>query len=159
MSLLVLLDQISLPLPGLCKRPSRSLTALRPGALPVTRFFPLAMTPDILLGLTLGGGIGLANAAASYGLYRIARDRSDQVFYSVVLLGLVGRLGVALVLVALVLLLAPVHTYAFVGALLVSVALGLVVETTLIYRGQMQRTTDTASGPPVSQTPSPQTSL
>ncbi len=109
----------------------------------------------MLLGLTLGGGIGVANAAASYGLYRIARDRTDKVFYSVVLLGLVGRLGVALVLVALVLVAVPVHALAFVGALLASVVAGLVVETALIYRGQRRH----AGGPTVSPTPSPQTSL
>lgn len=103
------------------------------------------MTPDVLLGLTLGGGIGLANAAASYGLYRLVRTRSDKAFYSVVLLGMLGRLGIALVLVALVVLLVPVHFFAFIGALLVSVVVGLVTETVLIHRAQT--TPADASGP------------
>ncbi|MEM1043656.1 MAG: hypothetical protein AAGI91_13635 [Bacteroidota bacterium] len=112
------------------------------------------MTPDILLGLTLGAGIGIANAAASYGLYRIARDRPDKTFYAIVLMGLLGRLGTSLVLVVLVLLSASANVYAFVGALFVSVALGLAVETALIYRGHRETSAAT-----VSQTPSPQASL
>ena len=94
------------------------------------------MTPDVLLGLTLGTAIGVGNALLSYGLYRIVRGRPDKTFYSVVLLGLLGRLGVALVAVALIMIMVPVHFYAFVGALLVSVAGGLAVETLLIYRAQ-----------------------
>ena len=96
------------------------------------------MTPDVLLGLLLGSAIGVGNALLSYGLYRIARGRPDKTFYSVVLLGLLGRLGLALVLVALILVFVPVHFYAFIGALLVSVAGGLAVETLLVYRAQMQ---------------------
>lgn len=105
------------------------------------------MTPDVLLGLTLGGGIGLANAAASYGLYRLVRHRSDKTFYSVVLLGVVGRLGVALVLVALILALVPVHFFAFIGALLASVVAGLVTETALIHRGQTRLADGAAASP------------
>lgn len=94
------------------------------------------MTLHVLLSLALGGGIGLANAAASYGLYRLVRTRSDKTFYSVVLLGMLGRLGVALLLVALIVVLVPVHFFAFIGALLVSVVAGLVAETVLIHRAQ-----------------------
>jgi len=107
------------------------------------------MTPDVLLGLILGSAIGIGNALLSYGLYRIVRGREDKTFYSVVLLGLLARLGVALVLVALILVFVPVHFYAFVGALLVSVAGGLAVETLLIYRAQ------TRSTPSASTTPRP----
>jgi hypothetical protein len=92
------------------------------------------MTPDILLALMLGGSIGLVNAAASYGLYRLARGREDRVFYSIVLLGMLGRMGVALVFVTVVLGFLPVHLFAFISALLVSVGTGLAVETFLIYR-------------------------
>ncbi len=109
------------------------------------------MTPDIALGLALGVGIGLANAAASYGLYRLVRGRSDQAFYSVVLMGLLGRLGLALMLVAAIVVAVPVHLVAFVSALLASVAAGLAVETALIYRSQRR----TARGP----SSFPQTSL
>jgi len=92
------------------------------------------MTPDVFLALTLGGSIGLANAAASYGLYRLARGREDRVFYSIVLLGMLGRMGVALVLVTVVIGFLPVHLFAFISALLVSVGAGLAIETFLIYR-------------------------
>ncbi len=105
------------------------------------------MTPDVLLGLTLGGGIGLLNATASYGLYRLVRGRSDKTFYAVVLLGLLGRLGIALLLVALVLMLVPVHFFAFTGALLVSVVVGLVTETLLIHRGQTRSADGAAASP------------
>lgn len=105
------------------------------------------MAPDVLLGLTLGGAIGGLNAAASYGFYRLVRERSDVAFYAVTLLGLVGRMGVALVLVALVLVLAPVHFPAFIGALLVSVVVGLVTETLLIYR-EPARPAGGAAAPP-----------
>lgn len=110
------------------------------------------MTPDVLLGLTLGGAIGGLNAAASYGFYRLVRDRSDQAFYAVTLLGLVGRMGVALVFVALVLVLAPVHFPAFIGALLVSVVGGLAAESFLIYR-------EPARPPGGAATSSPRTTL
>ncbi len=105
------------------------------------------MTPDVLLGLVLGGGIGVLNAMVSYGLYRLVRGRSDKAFYATVLLGLLGRLGVALVLVALVLVLVPVHFFAFIGALLVSVAGGLVTETLVIYRAQTGPTGGGAASP------------
>jgi len=82
----------------------------------------------------LGGSIGLANAAASYGLYRLARGRADRTFYAIVLLGMLGRMGVALVLVTIVVGFLPVHLFAFISALLVSVGTGLTVETFLIYR-------------------------
>ena len=94
------------------------------------------MAPDVLLGLVLGTAIGVGNALVSYGLYRLVRGRPDKTFYAVVLLGLLGRLGVSLVLVALILALAPVHFLAFIGALLVSVAGGLATETLLISRSQ-----------------------
>lgn len=105
------------------------------------------MTPDVLLGLTLGGAIGLLNAAASYGLYRLVRGRPDKTFYTVVLLGLLGRLGSALVLVALVLVLVPVHFFAFIGALLASVVVGLVTETLLVHRAQARPTGGAAASP------------
>jgi hypothetical protein len=82
----------------------------------------------------LGGSIGLANAAASYGLYRLARGRADRAFYAIVLLGMLGRMGVALVLVTAVVMLLPVHLFAFISALLASVGSGLAVETFLIHR-------------------------
>ncbi len=105
------------------------------------------MTPDVLLGLTLGGAIGIGNAAVSYGLYRFARGRSDKTFYAVVLLGLLGRLGIALVLVALVVVFVPVHFFAFTGALLGSVVVGLATETLLIHRGQARPTGGAAASP------------
>jgi hypothetical protein len=92
------------------------------------------MTPDVTLGLALGGGIGVANAAASYGLYRLARGREDTSFYAIVLLGMLGRLGMALALVAGILGFLPVHLFAFIGALLLSVGAGLAIETFLIAR-------------------------
>lgn len=92
------------------------------------------MTPDVLLGLTLGGGLGAANAAASYGLYRLVRNRPDAIFYQVVLLGMLARMGVALALVALVFALVPAHFFVFTVALLVTTAAGLAAETALIHR-------------------------
>jgi hypothetical protein len=86
------------------------------------------------LGLVLGGAIGVANAAASYGLYRLARGHEDKTFYAIVLLGMLGRMGTALVLVAGIIGFLPVHLFAFIGALLVSVGAGLAIETFLIYR-------------------------
>ena len=92
------------------------------------------MTPDVFLALTLGVGIGSVNAAASYGLYRLARRREDRAFYSIVLLGMLGRMGIALLLVLGVVALLPVHLLAFISALLASVGAGLAAETFLIAR-------------------------
>ncbi len=94
------------------------------------------MPPDIALGLVLGGSIGLVNAAVSYGLYRLVRDRPSKTFYKVVLLGVLGRLGGGLALVAGIFAFVPVHSFAFTGALLASVVAGLAAETLLVHRGQ-----------------------
>lgn len=92
------------------------------------------MTPDVLLGLTLGGGLGAANAAASYGLFRLVRDRPDTTFYRVVFLGMLARMGAGLALVALVFALVPAHFLVFTLALLAATVAGLVVETALVCR-------------------------
>lgn len=145
----MLLDQISLPLPGLSKGPSRNLAALLAGA-PFPNPLTPVMAPDIVLGLILGGSIGLTNAAVSYGLYRLVRNRPNKTFYRVILLGMLGRLGGALVLVALVLAFVPVHFLAFTGALLTSVVVGLITETLLIHRGQMRHADRAAASPQTS---------
>lgn len=105
------------------------------------------MTTDVLLSIVLGGAIGLANALASYGLYRLVRGREDKTFYAVVLLGMLGRMGLALLLVTGIVGFLPIHLFAFISALLVSVGAGLAVETALIHRGAARRTDGVAASP------------
>jgi hypothetical protein len=92
------------------------------------------MPPETLLGLALGGGLGLANAVASYILYRLARTRPAGAFYKIALGGMGVRMAVVLVTVALVVGLAPVDVSAFIGALLAVFVVGLAVDVVLIAR-------------------------
>ena len=84
------------------------------------------------LGIALGAGIGLAYSLARHVTARFAaRRRRFMLFF---MGGLMGRLGGALVLAALVLLLAPVPTLPFVGALLVTFLAGLAADVLSIHR-------------------------
>lgn len=92
------------------------------------------MPSDVWLGLAVGIGIGLANAAVSIVLYRIARKRPARSFYRIAFGGMTARMGAVLLAVVLVVALVPVHIPAFIGALLVVFVIGLAAEITVMAR-------------------------
>lgn len=93
---------------------------------------PLLVSP-LLSGL-LGGALGLAHAAFALLVLWRARHVGDDAFVRIALGGVVVRLVAVALAVVLVLVLVPVHTTAFVGALLGVVMLGLVLETLSLLR-------------------------
>lgn len=92
------------------------------------------MSQEVLLGLLLGGGLGLAHTGASFLLYRAARKRKAATFNRMVLGGMVVRLALVLVAVVLVLWLAPVHVFAFLASLMGAFVMGTVFEISYVVR-------------------------
>ena len=86
------------------------------------------------LGIALGGGIGLAYLAASRLTRRLAARFEDERFLAVFLIGMGARMGVALLLVTLVLVLVPVDALAFVSSFLITFVIGLIFEVATLHR-------------------------
>ncbi len=89
---------------------------------------------DVLLSVGLGASIGLLYGAASLVTARLALRQPGQRFMLVFLGGMMARLGLAIVLVLLVLLLFEVQVRAFIGTLLVVFLLGLAAEVWFVHR-------------------------
>lgn len=89
---------------------------------------------DVWTSALLGITLGVANAAASYALYRVAGGKPQTTFFTIVLGGMVARLMVVLAIAALILVMMPVHRVAFVGAFFAAFAVGTAVEILLIQR-------------------------
>ena len=90
------------------------------------------MPPAFWTSALVGVAIGAANAAASYALYRVGRERAA--FLRIVLGGMVVRLVVTAAVVGLVLLALPVHRVGFVAGFFAAFAAGTAVEILLIQR-------------------------
>ena len=82
----------------------------------------------------LGVALGAANAAAAYALYRAGLGRSQKAFLQIVFGGMVARLLVVTVVIALVLLLLPVHHLAFAAGFLSAFAVGTAAEVLILQR-------------------------
>ena len=105
------------------------------------------MPPSDLLGLTLGVGLGLANALASLALYGWARRKSGAGFIHVVLGGMAVRLPLTAAAAAAVLAFTAVSPLAFVGSLMATFVTGLLVEIALVLRDARR---PSAGAPPFS---------
>ena len=81
-----------------------------------------------------GLALGLANAVASYVLYRRARGTAQGMFMKIVFGGMLARLVLVLALMTLVLVLLPVSRLAFAGGFFLAFAAGMAVEVLLIQR-------------------------
>lgn len=92
------------------------------------------MPSDVLLGLTLGAGLGLTHVASGLVLWHVARRRSDRAFYVLVLGGMIGRLFLLLAAVAVAVQWLPLAVFPFIGALFVAFVLGLAIEITQMAR-------------------------
>ena len=84
--------------------------------------------------LGVGLGIGLLYHVASYLTYRRAARYEDGRFLKIFLGGLAIRMLVVLVLVALILVAAPVHRAAFVGSFLTALLIGIFAEVVRLHR-------------------------
>ncbi|HYE95846.1 MAG TPA: hypothetical protein VD962_06520 [Rubricoccaceae bacterium] len=95
------------------------------------------MSPALLSAL-LGVTLGVANAVASYALWRAARHRPQATFLKVMLGGMVARMVVVLALLTLVLVVLPVHAGWLVGAFFLAFGIGVVVEVILLRRASAE---------------------
>ena len=89
-----------------------------------------AFWTSIVLGVTLG----LANVAAGYLCFRLARTRPHTTFIMIVFGGMVGRMIVVLALLALVIVFLPISRSAFVGAFFTTFAVATIAEVILLQR-------------------------
>lgn len=86
------------------------------------------MSPEVVQGLAFGLGLGAANTAASILLYHFGRKKPGASFYRIVFAGLVVRMVVVLLMVALIIQWSSVNVSAFVGSLLAVFVVGLGLE-------------------------------
>lgn len=92
------------------------------------------MEAPVWLSLVLGTGIGLLYGLAVYATHRIMHNVSTTAFMGLMVGGMLARMVVLLVLVALVLWLVPVHVLAFAGSLVTMLIVGLGVDVWLLYK-------------------------
>lgn len=92
-----------------------------------------------LLSLGLGIGFGLVYGALSYLTYRMALGRPQQVFMAVAFGGMVGRLFVATIAIALVLAFTSVMPSVFIASFFAIFAIALVLEITVLHRQQTRQ--------------------
>jgi len=84
--------------------------------------------------VVLGVALGLANAAASFLLYRVARNKPHGTFMAIVFGGMVARMFAVLALLALVIVFLPVSRVAFIGAFFTTFAVAMTAEIILLQR-------------------------
>lgn len=88
----------------------------------------MSVSVSILLGVVLG----VANAVAAVVLYGRARGRDQKTFFTLVLGGMLVRMGLMLAVIVAVLALGLVSPGAFVAALGVTFVAGLAVEIAVV---------------------------
>lgn len=92
------------------------------------------MTSDVLWGLLLGVGLGALYGLSSLLAYRLALRSSRHTFLPIVVGSMLLRMFVALIVVTLILVLAPVSDIAFIGAFFLVFMLGLAAEVVMLHR-------------------------
>ncbi len=90
----------------------------------------VALWTSIVLGVLLG----LANVAAGFLSYRVARNKPHGTFMVIVFGGMVGRMMLVLALLAIIIVFLPVSRVGFVGAFFATFALATVAEIILLQR-------------------------
>lgn len=86
-------------------------------------------------GAAIGAGLGLAYGGASLWINRWAmRFSNPRIFVYLSIGGIVVRMAVALSLVALIMLLTPIHLIAFIGTFFIVFVLGLALEIAILHR-------------------------
>ncbi len=92
------------------------------------------MHTAIWTSIVLGVALGLANAAASFLSYRLARSKPQGTFMVIVFGGMVARMFVVLALLALVIIFVPISQGAFVGAFFATFAVATIAEAIHLQR-------------------------
>ena len=92
------------------------------------------MSAEVWLSAGAGGGLGLLYVLASWLTARFAAGQPSQQFMLLFFGGMIARMALALALMALALLLAPVHPGALVVAFLIVFLMGLAAEVFFIHR-------------------------
>ena len=94
------------------------------------------MSEGILISAIAGVGLAVAYSAAATLLGRIAMKSSRRTFMMIVMGGMVARMFVALIILALVLVFAPIHKTAFLLGFFVVFVIGLTYEILTLHRQQ-----------------------
>lgn len=97
------------------------------------------MPADFWTSLVLGVSLALANAIASFLILRFAREKPYRTFISIVLGGMVMRMMVVLVLIAVVLITGRVSKIPFVASFFATFILASAVEVASILKGALTR--------------------
>ena len=92
------------------------------------------MGAEVWLGAGAGGSIGALYVLASWLTVRVAAGRPNQQFLLVFFGGMLARMGLALALMTLALLLAPVRPGALIATFLIVFLIGLAAEVFFIHR-------------------------
>ena len=98
--------------------------------------------------VVLGVALGLANAAASFLLYRVARNKPHGAFMAIVFGGMVARMMVVLALLALVIVFLPVNRLAFIGAFFGAFTVAMTAEVILLQRRASPPASSSTESPP-----------
>ncbi len=94
------------------------------------------MSEGILFSALAGVGLAALYSVAAYLLGRIAMRSSRQTFMMIVMGGMVARLFVALIILTLILVFAPIHKVAFLIGFFVVFMVGLTLEIITLHRQQ-----------------------
>ena len=106
------------------------------------------MEAAIWTSVVLGVALGLTNAAASFLLYRVARNKPHGAFMTIVFGGMVARMMVVLALLALVIVFLPVSRLAFIGAFFVTFTVAMTAEVILLQRRASPPASSSTESPP-----------
>jgi len=94
------------------------------------------MSEGILFSALAGVGLAALYSVAAYFLGRIAMRSSRQTFMMIVMGGMVARLFIALIILTLILVFAPIHKVAFLLGFFVVFMVGLTLEIVTLHRQQ-----------------------
>ena len=106
------------------------------------------MEAAIWTSVVLGVALGLTNAAASFLLYRVARNKPHGAFMAIVFGGMVARMMVVLALLALVIVFLPVNRLAFIGAFFGAFTVAMTAEVILLQRRASPPASSSTESPP-----------
>ncbi|MDA0874418.1 MAG: hypothetical protein O3C45_05070 [Bacteroidetes bacterium] len=94
------------------------------------------MNEGILISALAGVGLAVAYSAAAAFLGRVAMRSSKRTFMMIVMGGMVARMFVALIILTLVLVFAPIHKTAFLLGFFVVFLIGMTIEILTLHRHQ-----------------------
>lgn len=94
------------------------------------------MNEGIVISALAGVGLAVVYSAAATFLGRVAMRSSKRTFMMIVMGGMVARMFVALIILTLVLIFAPIHKTAFLLGFFVVFLIGMTIEILTLHRQQ-----------------------